>query len=452
MNALKDIATVAHSDIRETDEITAFTDTRSTIRAGFLTLVLGLGGFLLWAAYAPLDEGVPASATVVIDTKRKSIQHFTGGVIERVRVKEGTRVKAGDVLVELNSGTAKANFESVRQNYLSQRAIESRLMAELANESSIKFHADVMNEAQDSVVQQQIFTQNQLFQSRRSALREELGAMSDSLGAMEAQYAGIGNQLESRSIQASRQTEQLRNVADLAKEGFAPRNQALQLEQSQAELRAIMDDLQASRARLQRSMAEIQKRMNQRKQETVRDAAQQLAEIRREVQANRERLNSISSDLRREQIKAPVDGQVVGLTSGSVGGVVSPGQKLMDIVPIDEALVLEAKFPVNVIDRVKAGDTTAIRFSAFAHSPQLVVEGVIKSISSDVVNENMGAGVVSYYLARIEVTEAGIKQLGTRIMQPGMQGEVLINTGERSVLDYLLHPLTKRIAASMKEE
>jgi protease secretion system membrane fusion protein len=124
----------------------------------------------------------------------------------------------------------------------------------------------------------------------------------------------------------------------------------------------------------------------------------------------------------------------------------------MDIVPDGEGVVLEAKIPTNVIDRVRKNEVVDVRFTGFAHSPQLVVDAVLTSISGDVITEQTPAGAMSYYLARVQITPTGLKQLGERTLQPGMQAEVLLKTGERSLLTYLLHPLTKRIAASMKEE
>jgi protease secretion system membrane fusion protein len=193
-------------------------------------------------------------------------------------------------------------------------------------------------------------------------------------------------------------------------------------------------------------------RKAQRQQEALKESATQLAEVRREVQAGREKLDAMVAELGRVRIKSPVDGQVVGLALGSVGGIAAPGQKLMDIVPDSEGVVLEAKIPTNVIDRVRNGEAVDVRFTGFAHSPQLVVDAMLTSISGDIITEQTPAGAVSFYLARVQITPAGLEQLGERTLQPGMQAEVLLKTGERSLLTYLLHPLTKRIAASMKEE
>lgn len=281
-------------------------DTRSTIRLGFGALVIGFGSFLVWAAWAPLDEGVPAQASVMIDTKRKTIQHLSGGVVERVNVREGQHVLAGEVLVELNDGTTRANFESVRQTYLAQRAAESRLLAEIDEQPVIHFHADLSSVGNDPLVRQHITTQTQLFNSRRAALRNELASVDEAIAGQQAVLNGASRQLESRQRQAEQQAEQLKNISALAAEAYVPRNQALQLEQGQAELQAILADLQATQIKAQRSIAELKLRKAQRQQESLKESATQLAEVRREVQAGREKLDAMLAELGRVKIKSPV--------------------------------------------------------------------------------------------------------------------------------------------------
>lgn len=429
------------------------TDTKKPIRLGFWVLIVGFGLFLLWAAFAPLDEGVATTATVSIETRRKTIQHLTGGVIRNVPVKEGDQVKAGDVLIELEDATTRANYESIRQNYMAQRAAESRLLAEQVERPTIEFHPDlVAAAAKDPLVRQHITTQTQLFKARRAALQAELSGINELIQGYEAQIAGQTAMLEGKKAQAGFQAEQLKNVSELAREGYAPRNQALQLEQAQAELRGSIADLQATILRSRQAIAEARMRMAQRRQEYHKEEGAQLADVRREVQSGQDKLRAISEELDRVLIKSPVDGQIVGLAVSSAGGVVTPGQKLMDVVPKGETLLVDARIPPHVIDRVKAGDSAQVRFSGFANTPQLVLPGKLLTISGDAVSEQQGPTTVTYYLGRVEVTPEGFKKLGDRNMQPGMPAEVLIETGERSLLTYLLHPLTKRIAAAMKEE
>ena len=166
--------------------------------------------------------------------------------------------------------------------------------------------------------------------------------------------------------------------------------------------------------------------------------------------AEEQKYRSVSNDLQRVEIKAPASGQVVSLAAQTVGGVIQPGQKLMDIVPEDEPLLLEVRVAPHLIDRVQAQMPVDVRFSSFAHSPQLVVEGQVVSVSGDLLTEQQSG--VSYYLARVQVTPEGLKVLGKRHLQPGMPVEVVFKTGERTLLTYLLHPLLKRMSAAMKEE
>lgn len=438
-------------DISDVEDVELKTNTRPIIRLGFWVLVVGFGLFLAWAAWAPLDEGVSAPATVSVETRRKTIQHMQGGVIREVRVKEGVEVAEGDVLVVLDDGATRATMESIRQNYLSQRAHESRLLAEASGAASISFHSDLTS-AGDAVSAQHMAVQTQLFNSRRAAQAAEAAAGEQSISGLEGQVKGVRLMLENRRGQQAIQARQAAAVKGLADEGFAPRNQALQFEQAQAELRSSLAELETSLHRTESGIAETRLRLAQRKQEYLKEVTTQLAEVRRDVQANQERWAAISAEHDRTQIKAPVAGQVIALAVGSVGGVVTPGQKLMDILPRGESLLLDVKIPTHVIDRIKVGDPTEVRFTAFANSPQLVVHAKLISLSGDAVTESIGGLMHTYYLGRVELTAEGVAALGNRSMQPGMQAEVLVRTGERPLLTYLLHPLIKRVASALTEE
>jgi protease secretion system membrane fusion protein len=217
-----------------------------------------------------------------------------------------------------------------------------------------------------------------------------------------------------------------------------------------ADISATISDTEGSIERLQRDINQQQQRLAQLRFDTKKEINLQLVDIRREVQADAEKLHAAGEELARTEIRSPAAGQVVGLSVQTVGGVIQPSQKLMDIVPENETLILETRIPPHLIDRLKVGQFTDIRFSAFVHSPQLVVEGKIISISGDLLTD--AGNQQQYYLSRVAVTDLGRKELGERQMQPGMPAEVVIKTGERSLLKYLLHPLLKRLASAMIEE
>ena len=429
----------------------ASSDTRAVARTGMLVLAVGFGGFLLWAGFAPLDEGVPTQGMVTLDTKRKTVQHLSGGLVKEVLVQEGQQVKEGQPLLRLDGAVAKANFEAVRQRYLGYRAMQSRLFAEQAGNGVINFHPDVKAAMNDPLIQQQVSTQQQLIQARRAALAADLQGIEESMQGLKEQLGSYQNILVQRRSQLALLTEELTNTRGMVKEGYAPRNRQLELERMVAESNASIADLTGNSLRISRQVAELGQRSLARKQEYRKEIESQLADVTREVQSDAEKFVAVTADLDRMEIKSPANGQVVGLSVQTVGAVLQPGQKLLDVVPNQQTLLLEAHIPPHLIDKVQTGLMADIRFNSFAHSPQLVVDGKVMSVSGDLLSDPQQPQY-SYYLARVQVTPEGIKTLGTRQMQPGMPAEIVIKTGERSLLTYLLHPLTKRMAASMKEE
>jgi protease secretion system membrane fusion protein len=368
-----------------------YSDTSGTIRLGIWILIVGFGAFLLWAAFAPLDEGVPASGVVSIATKRKVVENLRGGRVEKVYVKEGQMVQAGDVLLSLDNQTARARYDEVHQHYLGIRATADRLIAEMSGASSIIFHKDLLNEPDRALAQRNMENQRQLFLSRRQTMK----IIEDQLASVKA----------------------------LVQEGYAPMSQERDLELKVADFRT--------------------------------NTASQLAQVQLEVGADAEKTRALSGELAETEVRAPASGQVVGLLVQSVGAVVQPGQKMMDIVPLNEGLLIDAKISPQLIDSVRKGRLVDVSFFSFSHTPQLVVTGQVESVSQDIVTEpgvNPLMPGANYYLARVFVTPEGMKALGHRQMQPGMPVQIIVKTGERSLLTYLVDPLFKRISVSMKEE
>ncbi len=424
-------------------------DTSRTSRFGLGVLGIGFGGFLLWAALAPLDEGVPTQGMVSLDTKRKDVQHMSGGLVREVYVREGQFVAKDQPLIRLDDASVAASLEAVRQHYYTLRAMEGRLEAEQMGHNGIIFHPDLLRQ-DDPRLNEIRINQQQLFQSRRMALHADLQAIEESIQGQQAAIQGLQGMLEARSSQQEFVQEELRGVRDLVREGYAPRNKQLELERMAAETMGSISDVQANILRARRAIAEMRMRAVQRAQEYRKEVEGMLSDVRREVQADAEKFKAAKEEMDRTFIRAPAAGQVLGLTVQTVGAVIGPGQRLMEIVPQNERLLMEARVPPHLIDRIHPGLATDVRFSAFAHSPSLVVQGSVDSISSDLITDPKSN--VAYYLARISLTTAGLKELGQRQMQAGMPAEVVIKTGARTVMAYLLHPFLKRMATSMKEE
>jgi len=436
----------------EETALRAVSDTRGIARKGLLVLALGLGGFCLWAAVAPLDEGVPTVGTVVIDTKRKSVQHLVGGIVDEVLVREGQMVEKDQVLMRLDDAVSRANFESIRQRYLGLSAMQVRLLAEQAGAKTLKFGEDLVSAAAaDPFMAAQITNQRQLFQSRRQALAADLAEMDAAMESVVTQRDAAKTMLKQRESQLASLQEELRSLRGLVKDGYAPRNRLLELERTLADVMANKANLDGNILNAVSSTKQLRQRKLARQSEYRKEVETQLADVSREVQADAEKFKVQVADLKRVAIRSPAAGQVVGLAVQTVGAVVQSGQKLMDIVPEQQTLMVEARIAPHLIDKVHSGLVADIRFNTFAHSPQLVVPGEVVSVSGDLLADQ-GAQSMPYFLARLQVTPEGMKKLGSRQMQAGMPAEVVIKTGSRTMLTYLLSPLLKRMATSLKEE
>lgn len=414
-------------------------------------LVLGLGCVFLWSFFVPIDEGVPTSAIVALSEKGKVIQHPTGGVVDRVLVKEGAIVKKGDVLVSLNKKLAQTIYDSSLSSYIALLAADARLDAELKGLDSIPPNAFLKDKA--GLPFEKLFvTEEKLFRAKNDNLKNEIAFLNEQIISLTDKKIGLNKQLEFKNSQLKNLIIQITGLANLVADGYAPQNQLLQLKQTESELNSAIVEIESSIKNSENSISEIKIRIKQKKDEVYKESSEKFVEVTRDVQLARERLAAATVDLSRTDITAPVNGQVVGIALASVGGVVGPGQKLMEIVPPDEGLVLEAKIPQHLIDRISKGDDVDIKFTNFSHTPQLIIAGIVSSISNDIITEPSGSGGQQYYLARINVTQHGINTLGNRSLQPGMRADILIKTGKRSLLAYLIHPLRQRLVYVLREQ
>lgn len=423
---------------------------RRTSRWGLWMIAAAITGFVIWAATAPLDEGVPTQGNVAIDTKRVTVQHLQGGIIREVLVREGQVVHQGDLLIRLDDAVTRANYEAIRQRYLGLRALEARLLAEQQDLEDIEFHPDLISAATDPQVQRHMDNQSRLLVTRRSALQAELQAIEESIRSQEGTIDTMRSIIGSRREQQAIVREEIDSIRELVEEGFIPRNRLLELNRQLSEVVAAITELQGNIVRAQQAILELRQRALARRQEVRREVETQLADVVREVESDEARYRATRDELVRTEIRATAGGQVVGLAFQSVGGVIPPGQRILDIVPENQDLLLETQILPHLIDGVRPGLPVDIRFSVFPTEPMLVVEGEVVTVSGDLLTDPITG--VGYFLARVRVTDAGRATLGNRVLQPGMPADVIVRTGQRTLLTYLMHPLTRRVASSMTEQ
>jgi len=425
-------------------------DTTWYTRLGWWIVVAGVGGFLLWASLAPLDKGVPLSGTVTVASNRKAIQHQTGGTIEDILVKEGDVVKAGTVLVRMNSVQVKANAETMRVQYFAARAAEARLIAERDGKKEIVFPAELESLKSDPIVANYIDMQQHLFNSRLLGIQSELSAIDENMSGLKLQTSGLAESRDNKQQQLEFLREQLGGMRDLAKEGYVARNRLLELERIYAQISGAVSEDIGNIGRGQRQIAELKLRRVQRQQEYQKEVRTQLSDVQNEAEALAHKLSGLDHDLANVLVKAPVDGTVVGVNVFTRGGVISPGFKMMDIVPSGDPLIVEGNVPVHLIDKVHPDLQVEFIFTAFNRNLTPHVPGIVTQVSADrFVDEETGQ---PFYRLKAQVAPEGMKMIADLQIRPGMPVELFVKTGERTMMNYILKPILDHLKMSMTEE
>lgn len=426
-------------------------DDRKTVRRGLALVLVAFGGFLLWAWLAPLDAGVVASATVKVSSNRKSIEHLTGGSVEAILVREGDSVSEGQPLVRLDATEARAEQGVIGAQYLAARTMENRLEAERDDREQVAFDAGLSERFGDSAeLAAALDLQRRLFATRRTSRAGEVSILQESLDSAENQAKGLQQIYAARAAQLRFLQQELDGARQLAAEGYIPRNRMLELERSAAELNAAQAENQNELARIRGQAAELRLRIRQHDHDYRKEIQAQLADVRKERSALADRLQALDYQVRHTVIRAPIDGMVQGLNIATIGGVIQSGARIMEIVPANEPLQIDAMLPVQVIDRMEPGLPVSIAFPAFNHAQTPSIPGRVLTVSADrLIDEESRQ---PFYLAQIEVTTEGMAMLGANRIRAGMPASVTIRTGERNLLSYLLKPLLDRVASSFKEQ
>ncbi len=432
--------------------LTVNTDARSHAKLGWIIVLVGFCGFLLWAVLAPLDKGVPMMGTVAKESNRKAVQHLTGGTIDEILVREGDHVKAGQPLVRMNAVQAKAQQEISLVQYFAGRSAEARLLAERDGKSSVPFPEALVPYKSDARAMEAVRLQEQLFNSRQSALRNELGAADQSIEGLKLTIAGLEASRDSKKEQMAYLKEQIDNLKPLVKDGYVARNRLLEIERTYAQTSGALAEDVGNLGRTRAQITEVTMKKAQRLQEFQRDARTQLADVQKEVNALQGRMTAEDYLVKNVEVKAPVDGTVMGLAVYTAGGVVQPGFRMMDIVPSDDPLVVEGQLPINLVDKVHVGLPVEFIFTAFNANRTPHIPGEVMTVSADrLVDEKTGA---PYYKVMARVTPKGQKIIAQQQMQvrPGMPVELFVKTGERTMMNYLLKPVFDRSKTALSEE
>ncbi|MBL8671359.1 MAG: HlyD family type I secretion periplasmic adaptor subunit [Alphaproteobacteria bacterium] len=409
---------------------------------------VGVGG---WAAIAPLNSAAIAVGKVSVEGDRKVVQHLEGGIVQQVLVKDGDKVEPGQVLIQLDDTRARVELQAISGQITSIEAGIARLEAERDGRTEPRFPRNLQEKAKASPeISEIVETQKNLFASRKAASENRIGMLRQRIAQAREEIRGTEAVMGGQARQIAIIRDELVGLRQLFEKGNITRQRLLALEREQAALEGQRGDHIATIARTQQKIAEAEIAVIDTSNQRVNDAIAELEKLQTQLAVLVERRAAAEDIVKRLDVRAPRSGIVVGLAVNSTGAVIAPRERLMDIVPQDEALVVEARVRPLDIDVVHEGLPAEVRLSAYTARRTPTVPGKVKSISADLVtDQKTGEG---YYRAIIELAPGALDKIEEVALYPGMPVEVMIVTGERTALEYLAQPILASINRSLRED
>lgn len=420
------------------------------MRRGQRIILVGFIGFGLWAAFAPVDGAVVANGVVKVVGQRKAVQHAEGGIVQAIRVRNGDLVKAGDVLVELKDLRTDAGADLLDAQWVMQQATASRLRAERKLAAQIEFPEALRKRAREPEAAAAMQRERELFEARRQSLDRSLALLEQQQRELQERIKGLELQVKGESEARDLAREELDSYVSLAESGAVSQSQLLAAKRRQADYDVRVGDHMAEMAAARQSMTDLRLRVESLRNEFRDNANGELVKVEAQLVDVRERLRPSSDAARRLEVTAPVDGVVVNSKVHTVGGVLGAGDVLMEIVPADQPLQVEARIPIDAIAQVAPGQQANIQFTAFRQRITPMVQGTVTYVSADMLEDPQTQ--TSYYLVNLVTEMQALREAGIDKLVPGMPAVAYMRTRPRSMMEYLLEPVTDAMQRSFREQ
>lgn len=422
---------------------------RGAMLGGLTTIVLTFGVLGTWASMAHLDSAITASGVVVVDSNRRDVQHLDGGIVADLLVREGSAVSGGDTLLRLDPTRPQAALSIIQGQIDAATALQARHQAELQGLPAIGYPPALLARGHVISVAELMAGQSAIFRARQDALSGQAKILRQRIAQLQEQVMGLQAQERARERQVFLIKDELQGVRYLHERGLAPRNRVLGLERELARLLGEQGEHLASMARAGQAIGEAELQILQMLTAAREESAKALHEVQNRLLELHERLTAAEDVLRRTEIRAPVSGVVVGLEVHTVGGVVPPGRTLMQIVPVSEVIAVEAQVHTLDADGISVGMAVTVGFPGLPQRFLTPLVGSLVHLSADrFIDERSGA---PYFKARVVLNPESLELLPSRRIVPGIPAEVVISTGSRTALRYLLDPVLGAVGHAMRE-
>jgi HlyD family secretion protein len=417
--------------------------------AGYTIIGLTFGVAGVWASVAELDKAVIAPGYVSTETNHKTVEHFEGGIVRRILVKEGEHVTEGQVLFRLQKVQAEATSEMIQNQLDSALALEARLIAERDHAAQITWPQQLIDRERDPTVAGVIIDQAKQFTERQASLNDQIKVLEARGEELGKEIDGIKIQKDSTEKQVVYINQELVGLRDLGAKKLVPLTRVYAMERERTRLEGVIGQSEAEIAKAQSSIGETKLQIEQLRQKFQEDVNASLLDVRQKI-ADFNNRSAVAKDvLNRNDIRAPRTGTVQNLKVSTIGQVIRPGEALLDIVPDGEPLVVEAQFSTTDVDNVHAGMRAEIRFPAFHSRTIPVMFGVLESVSHDRLLDELTHQY--YFRGIISLSRADIPEEYRSRVRSGMPAEVIVSAGSRTVMNYLISPLTSSLRKSFRE-
>ena len=430
------------------DPVPSAQATRRNLITGFATIFLLIAGIGGWAATTEISGAVIASGKLVVDSNVKKVQHPTGGIVGELLVKEGDRVKQGDVLLRLDGTQARASHAIVTKALDELAARQARSEAERDNGKAVAFPPGLAARSGESDIGQLMAGEQRLFEMRRSARNGQKAQLREQIQQLQLQIQGNEAQEAAKVKEIDLLAKELESVRVLWKQNLVQISRVTALERDAARLEGERAALVASVAQNRGRIAELELKIHQIDHDLSTEVAQALAETRGKQSELTERRIAGEDQLRRINLVAPQDGKVFQRNVHTVGGVIQAGEQLLLIVPEDDSLIVEAKIPPSEIDQIYVGQRAVLHFAAFNQRTTPELNGEVVRIGADVTQDERSGE--SYYSVRIRVLDGELARLEGLQLVAGMPVEAFLQTTPRTVASFLVKPLTDQIARAFR--